>query len=89
MNIPPLALRFRHNAVFLLRLGLYAHIVLSYPAQHICALANIDDFAADLNAIDASPLVFCIKPFALHPVVYIIRIGWHQNTNPFYSGFDR
>ena len=81
----PLALCLCHDAVFLFCFHLDARIVLRDPPQHICTLADIDDFIVDLDAVYPRVFILRRKPFAFEPVICVFLISSHQNSNTAFS----
>ena len=77
VNIVALAPCLCHDAVLLFCFGLDTNIVLCYPAQHICALADVDDLSIDLNAVDPGALILRTQPLAFQPVIDILGVRCH------------
>lgn len=72
-----LALSLCDNAVLLLRTCSDARIVLCYPPQHICTLADVHDVIVNLDAVDTCMFVLVRKPFALQPFVSVVCVCCH------------
>ena len=87
-NVTPFAPGLGHNTILLLCLCLDADIVLRYPTQHILTLADVDDLSVDLNTVDPGTLILCAQPFAFQPIIDILCVCGHQNTNPTFSLFE-
>ena len=77
---------FCHNAVFLLGAFADADIVLRHPPQHIHTFADVDDTFVYPNTVDASVSELIFKSLPLHPLVGVLLVGCHQNTNSSFLG---
>ena len=76
-NAVSLAPGLCYNAVLPFCFGLDADIVLCNPPQHICALANVNNIAVNLDTVNSGVFILLRKPFALHPVIGVVCIGSH------------